>query len=888
MRKKSASLGVQEQQRSKSDWYTISPESCCAAFAVDREYGLSGQEAGRREELYGLNRWYEQKRSSLLKFFLEELGEPMILLLLVTGLLYAIWGELSDALIIFAVILIAVSVEVYNENRAKKAIIALRELAEPTSFVRRDGVYREIPVEQIVPGDILLLQEGQRVPVDARLLESYGLALDESALTGEAVAVEKAVHTILPAATPLAERTNMVFAGTVVLQGRGSALVVGTGIQTELGRIVGLAHSVKAPRTVLQKTMRELSRWLLWLALGFSVIAPLLGWLLGRQPLQQMLLTALSLAFAFIPEEMPIIVTMVLALGGYRLAREHIIAKRLQAIETLGAITVIATDKTGTLTEHSMQIAQIYPETMKQRLLELGVLCNNAVANGRQVVGDPLETALLDAANTEGIDAEARRNRYRLLYEFAFDAERRRMTLAYTGGSECRVVMKGAPEAVLTCCSQSATSGGSQFLSQGERAMLKEHVNRMAAQGFRVLALAEKVVPEKRMTREEAESELTFIGYIGLLNPPRPEVQSAIVACHSAGIRSLMITGDHPLTARAIAKYVGMDADPSLLSGSDLDALSDNELQRVVGTVSLYARVTPEHKLRIVRALHARGERVAVTGDGINDAPALAAADIGIAMGQTGTDIAREAADMVLANDNFATIVHAIREGRLLFANLRKGVRYYLACKVALVGVTLFPTLLGVPVPFAPVQIILMELFMDLAAAAAFVNEIAEGDLMGRPPRDPRHPFMDRAMVNSILSAGVSLCVVVSLAYLVTWYSGNPARAQTVAFGTWLIGHMLLAFHLRSAEEPLIRMGIFSNRLINIWGLSILLFIILVTLFPAAQHLFKIEPLTMGEWLLILLVALVSTGWMELYKLCRLTSPLLRLRLHVRSLFMDE
>ena len=389
----------------------------------------------------------------------------------------------------------------------------------------------------------------------------------------------------------------------------------------------------------------------------------------------------------------------------------------------------------------------------------------------------------------------------------------------------------------------------------------------MAAGGLRVIACAEKTIAEGRLAQEEAESGLTFIGLIGFADPPRPEVREAIAACRTAGIRPLMVTGDHPLTARAVAEQVGLDGNGRLLSGPELDALSDEELRQVVGQVSLYARTTPEHKLRIVRALHARGERVAVTGDGVNDAPALAAADIGVAMGETGTDVARQAGDVVLADDNFATIVRAIHEGRVLFDNLKKGVRYYLACKVALVLATLLPTLLGVPVPFAPIQIILMELFMDLAAAATFVAEPAEAGLMRRPPRDPRARFLDRAMVSSIFSAGAGLFAAVSVAYLATWYGGaGLLRAQTLAFVTWLVGHVLLALNVRSERQPLLRLGFFSNRLMLVWGVATIAFVLLATLVPGVQAALKTVPLSGREWALAAGAALAGTFWMEARK----------------------
>ena len=428
--------------------------------------------------------------------------------------------------------------------------------------------------------------------------------------------------------------------------------------------------------------------------------------------------------------------------------------------------------------------------------------------------------------------------------------------------------MKGAPEAILAHCTHQRGEGQTQPLTEAERARALDLATQMAGEGLRVLAFAEKVVRSSPGSQDEAEADLTFVGLVGLLDPPRPEVKAALAASRSAGIRTIMVTGDHPLTARTIAEQLGLDGNTRVLTGPELNALSDEALRADVGQVSIYARTTPADKLRIVHVLQHQGERVAVTGDGINDAPALAAADIGVAMGETGTDVAREAADIVLADDNFSTIVGAIREGRVLFANLKKGVRYYLACKVALVAATLLPVLLRVPVPFAPIQIILMELFMDLAASVAFANETAETDVMHKPPRNPRARFMDGPMVRSIVGASAGLFAAVSLVYLVTWYSsgGDLVRAQTAAFVAWLLGHVLLAMNLRSEREPLVRLGFFSNRLMLLWAVAAIAFVLFATLVPFVQHLLKTTKLSGQDWLLVLIATVIGTFWIEMRK----------------------
>ncbi len=859
-----------ELSRAELSWYALPINDLYTHFNVRRDAGLNREAVDYRLSQFGPNRLREAKQETLWRVFLEEIREPMILLLLVTGLLYSVWGNLADALTIFCVILVLVGVEVLNEYRAKRAIAGLSKLSEPTASVRRDGQDIEVPVEDIVPGDIILLRAGRRVPADAHLIESYSLAANESSLTGESVPVEKDAHLLLPEKTAQAERYNMIFAGTTITRGSGSALVVATGMQTELGHVAGLAQEIRQPRTPLQQAMRELTRWLVWFALGFSVLIPLLAILLSREPWQKMLLTGLSLAFAVIPEELPIIITMVLALGAYRLARQQAIVKRLQAVETLGSVTTIATDKTGTLTENRMQVSRFYPEALEHKLLEIGALCSSTIEQGEKLTGDPLEVALLRKAQEAGVHIDTLRRTASLRDEFTFDNTRKRMSVVYDRDGALWVAVKGAPEAVLTQCTRHLIEGQEQPMSETDRKAALEISTQVAGSGLRVIALAEKSVPAGSLSQDEAESNLTFIGFTGLIDPPRPEVRAAIAACRTAGIRPIMITGDHPLTARAIAEQVGLDGNATLLTGPELDALSDVGLEQSVSEVSIYARTTPAHKLRIVRALREQGERVAVTGDGINDAPALAAADIGVAMGETGTDVAREAADMVLANDNFTTIVNAVREGRILFANLKKGVRYYLACKVALVSATLLPVLLHVPVPFAPIQIILMELFMDLAASATFVNEPAEADLMRYPPRNPGASFMDRAMVSSIFSSAAGLFMAVTTTYLVTWYtSGDLVKAQTVAFITWLLGHIFLAVNMRSEREPLFRLGIFSNRLMIIWGTATLVFVLCVSFIPGVESLLKTVPLTSGEWILVIGMAFAGTFWIEVLKLLR-------------------
>jgi Ca2+-transporting ATPase len=851
-------------------WHELPLDEVQTALASRDAGGLSNQEALRRIELGGPNRLKEDRHESLVEEIWETVREPMQLLLLGTGVLYAVFGNLEETLTVFAVILFVIATEVVNETRAKRAMAALSTLAEPTAIVRREGRTEEIPAEAIVPGDVLLLQAGRRVPADGRLLEAASLSIDESTLTGEALPVEKHPEERLPAETPLAERHNLVFAGTLIVRGQGTALVVATGMQSAIGHIAGLAREVTAPRTPLQVAMAHLSRVLVWVALGVSLLVPTLAWFLAKLPPQQAVLTGLSLAFATIPEELPVIISLVLALGAYRLSQKRVIVKRLAAVEALGTVTVIATDKTGTLTQNQMRVERIEPEQQRVRLLEAGVLCNAASDEGEAALFDPLEVALLQAARDDKIDVQALVYVAPIRERFPFDTERKLMSVICRSDGQYFSIVKGAPEPVLVRCVTFMREGELSLFTEAERQAWLSRVADLAGAGLRVLAIAERKLPEGAHLQAETEQDLTFLGLVGFVDPPRPEAREAMLACQEAGIRPILITGDHPQTASAIAQQVGMTQTEEVVTGPQLDSLSEQDFRAVSRRISIFARTTPEHKLRLVQALQRDGEHVTVTGDGTNDAPALHAADIGVAMGKKGTDVAREAADVVLTDDNFATVVRAIEVGRALFANLRKAIRYYLAVKVALVSVLLLPVLLLVPVPFSPVQIILTELFMDVAASAAFISERPEGDLMHLPPRDPHAPFLDRALVGSLFGGAAGLAASVSFVYLLTWYSGVGATtAHTAAFVTWLVGHVLLAFNFRTEREPVLRLGLFSNRVMLVWAGATLCFVLVVTLVPVVQTAVNTAALSPATWVLILMASAVGTCWIELVKWVR-------------------
>jgi Ca2+-transporting ATPase len=840
------------------------------------EQGLSGQEAAARLGKYGGNVLVTQRQIRFLDILKEEITEPMILLLIAVGVLYSFLGSLEDAATIIVIIVVLVLAEVWNEYRAKRSVAALKQLAPPTAMVLREGHALEVQTAFLVPGDVLLLKVGQRVPADARLLEAFGFEVDESSLTGESFPVAKDVNAVLPPETRVNDQANMVFTGTVVTRGRAKALITQTGVSTELGRISGITLAAKEPKTQLQLAMKHLSKSLVWVALFFAILIPILSYARGLQPSAgEAVLYGLSLAFVVIPEELPIIITMVLGVGSYALSRRGAIVKRLRAAETLGNVTVIATDKTGTLTENQMCIEQLYFDGAIRRssefgenqkaALRTGYLASDAIRPSAEAGANPMSAAILQRLKDAGVDAASLSEGWVLLDELSFDVERKMASYLYQFGNAMVVLSSGAPERVLSKSSRVLLEGQETPLTDELRADVMDAMGQMAQAGERLLAFSYRRLPEGA---EKAiwEQDLVLVGIVGFADPPRPEVRAAIGTCKRAGIRVVMVTGDHPQTAKAIAEQVGID-NGNVLTGTEIAALNDNDLTAALKETSVYARVTPEDKLRLVRLLRESGEVVAVTGDGINDAPALKAAHIGIAMGKRGTDVAKEAADMVLTDDNFATIETAVSEGRRLFGNLRKGVRYYLACKVALVSIFLVPIALGIPLPFAPIQIIFLELFMDLAASAAFVAEPNERGAMQKPPNNPRESFMNRSMIRTLFLGALSLFVAVTATYLFTYYTTiDVTYARTAAFATWMLGHIFLAFNYRSEEPLLLKQGILSNRVMLLWALLVIGVLAAGTSLPPIQTALQITALEPLGWVLVGVVAFAATFWMEIYK----------------------
>ena len=803
--------------------------------------GLSTAEAAERLERFGPNELVRTQKISFLGIAKEEVVEPMILLLLVVGVVYTIFGSWEDALTIFSVIFVLVFVEIWNEYRAKKAISSLSELAAPKARVLRDGGLVEVETAKVVPGDVLVFTQGTRIAADCKLGVAYDVQVDESVLTGESLPKEKKVG-------------DDVYAGTLIVLGEGKGEAYATGASTKFGKISAMAQLIKPPKTPLQLAMKSLSKTLAYVAIFFSVIIPVIGVLhFGPQNITlqnfstsvaPLILTGLALAFAAIPEELPIIITMILGLGSYRLSRKGFLVKKLKAAETLGDATVIVTDKTGTITENRMQVAEVYPRKKETRTLEA------ATAALTELSLSPTDKAILAKAKESGITPSSGD----VVRERGFEINKRSRSVLRADGAGFRLSIVGAPEEILV---SSGVSFDKELTEETEK-------------GRRVIAVAErKVTPdEANLPFSELEKDFDFVGLISIEDPPRQGVKETIEAINKAGIRTIMVTGDHPQTAAYIAKSVGIPSE-KVLTGEELQRLSDADLQNVVKDTSVFARTTPEDKYRLVRALHANGEVVAVTGDGVNDTLALKGADVGIAMGVKGTDAAKEAADVVLTDDNFVTIGQAVFEGREFFDNLRKGLKYYLAIKAALISILFIPAVLGWTLPLAPIQIIVLELFMDLAASAGFVTEPPESSIYTRKPRSPKARFPDSKMIIDLGICAALLFAAVMVPYLcATWmFPGSTAEIQTFAFSAWIMGHVILAFIMRSENEPLYVLGPLSNKVMDLWAILAFSFLFVALAIPAVNAQLRLSAITAGQLGLVFIIVFMILVWREVAKL---------------------
>jgi P-type Ca2+ transporter type 2C len=845
-------------------WHTLNVAVAGERLGSDLDAGLAIDEAARRLVQAGPNEITERGRRSVFTMIIAQFRDLMILILIVAAVVSGIIGDAGDTIVILAIVLLNAAIGVLQDYRAQRAMAALKQLAALHATVVRAGRRHMIAAPEIVPGDIVLVEAGGVIPADLRLIEAARLKVSEAALTGEAVPVDKRGAALSDAALPIADRTNMAFKGTVATYGRGRGIAVATGMATELGKIAGMLEAVPASQTPLQKRLSGFGRQLAIVVLAICAIVFAAGILRG-EPALLMLLTALSLAVAAIPEALPAVVTVMLAVGARNMARRNALVRRLPAVETLGSVSCICTDKTGTLTLNEMRAVEAYicgerhpiaaldpSKAPVARLSEAVALCNDAgLGDHGEVIGDPTEVALWRLAADLGFENQSLEPAVVRQLELPFDSERKRMTTFHRDGSSFIAFTKGAPETVLDRCTAIMNDTGE---IAADRQPLLAVAAAMASEGLRVLAVAcrrwEKL-PRDAET-EAIEQDLTLLGLVGLLDPPRPEAKRAVATCKSAGIRPVMITGDHPVTARAIAAVLGiLGPGQRVVTGQELRRISDAELAEQIDDTSVYARVDPAQKIRIVAAVQARGEFVAMTGDGVNDAPALARADIGVAMGKSGTDVAREAASLVLLDDDFATIVAAVAEGRRIFDNIRKFISYVLGCNTAEILTILLAPFLGLPLPLLPIQILWINLVTDGLPGLALAAELPEKSVMQRPPRPPDESIFAHGMWQHILWVGTAMAGITLLTQAAAIYLGAD-HWQTMVFTVLTLSQMANALAIRSERASLFEQGLLSNKPLLVAVLLTFALQLATIYVPPLNPIFKTAPLTMLELMLCL------------------------------------
>lgn len=905
----SGAASAQGTAANADTWHAREAEDVFRALATSPRTGLTAQEASRRLEQLGPNELAEAPRPTLWRMLLEQFNNFIVIILIVASLVSALLGDYIEAAAILAIVVLNAILGVIQERRAEEALAALRRMAAPEAHVIRDGRRLTLPARELVQGDIVLLEAGNYVPADLRLLESANLRVEEAALTGESVAVEKDARVTLFQDIPLGDRRNTAFMGTLVSYGRGKGVVVSTGMHTQIGMIATMLQLVQEEPTPLQQRLNQLGKLLGWAALAVCGLVFVVGWIRGYDPLD-MFLIAVSLAVAAVPEGLPAVVTITLALGMREMIKRHALIRRLSSVETLGSATVICSDKTGTLTQNQMTVTRLWLDGvffevtgqgyMPQGQFHVGgrpvdlndypgaltalwvaVLANDATleqaddtSSGYRLAGDPTEGALIVAAAKAGAHREHLGQAYPRIDEVPFDSGRKRMTTVHKvvdprpedfspfydanlKGWEVAAT-KGAPDVILELCTQrQRMNDRPEPLTEQVRREILAANEQMARQALRVLAVAYRAEPDlpDRPTPENLERELTFVGLIGMIDPARPEVPPAVEKARRAGIRTVMITGDYPETARAIARDIGLlRPGHQILSGSDLARMDEESLKTEVMRTDVFARVSPEHKMRIVDALKRNGQVVAMTGDGVNDAPALKRADIGVAMGITGTDVAKETADMVLTDDNYVSIVSAVEQGRVIYSNIRKFVFYLLSCNLAEIAIIFIAILAGLPSPLTAIQLLWLNLITDGAPALALGLEKGDPDTMDQPPRPPSEPIINRLMQVGIGIQTLAITAVTLTAYFIGLreHPEAPQFAETMAFVTLSFSELLRAFTARSERYPLLKIGLFGNRAMFYAVAVSFVLLVAVVYVPFLQPVFNTVPLGLAQWKLVL------------------------------------
>jgi Ca2+-transporting ATPase len=877
----------------ENNWYNLSARETLKALETD-QVGLSSEEARKRQEKYGPNELIEGEGISPLKIFLSQFKNALILILLGAALAAAAIGEVIDAIVIFIIVGFASILGFVQEYRAERAIESLKRMAAPKAVVIRDGKETEIESKDLVPGDIIVLRMGSKVPADARIIEEANMKVEEAALTGESVAVEKSPAKISAKSPPLGDRFNMLHMGTTVVYGRGTAAVTGTGMKTEFGKIAGMLQEIEEKKTPFQKKLDRLGKILLVISIFAVVLLFVFGiFVRGEDPVE-MFIWAVALAVAVVPEALPAVVVISLALGVRRMVKRHALIRKLPAVETLGSTTVICSDKTGTLTQDKMTVRKVSlsgrtyevsgvgykpegefsvdgkkvePDDHMRILLTTSALCNDSSLvreEGWQVKGDATEGALIVLAAKGGVTKEKANADNPRISEIPFTSESKRMTTVHRTPGGLMAYSKGALEVILNSCTHIYRDGKEESLGEKEKKEILESSKDFARDALRILGFSYKSVKEE----ENVERDMVFVGYVGMIDPPREEAKDAIKRCEEAGIKVVMITGDHKITAMAVAKELGMLKKGIALEGAELEVMSDDEFDRVVEDVEVYARVSPEHKLRIVKAFKKKGHIIAMTGDGINDAPALKSADIGIAMGITGTDVTKEAAAMILTDDNFASIVDAVEEGRGIFGNVKKYLMYLLSSNLGEILLMAIGVMIGLPLPLVAIQILWVNLATDGLPAIALSVDPTEPGTMKRKPRDPKEGVFTRPVIGLMIIGGVWSAFLNLYMFWWAYDAGiELTEARSMVFVTLILIQFFKAFNYRSDRRSIFELGFLANRwlLIAIFWETIL--VLLIVYLPFLQGPFSTHSLSLIEWGIVILAALTIFPILEGAKL---------------------
>ena len=930
-------------------WHSITVEVTVDRLRSHFTEGLSSEEAKARLAEHGPNELKEAPRPTFWARLLDQFRSFLVVVLITASVISVVLGDYIEAAAIMAIVLLNAILGVVQESRAEQALTALRKMSAPEAQVIRDGHKRSVPARELVPGDLVLLETGNYVPADLRLIEAVNLKIDEASLTGESVPVQKRADIVLDRELPLGDRRNTAYSGTVVTYGRGRGIVVSTGMHTQLGLIAEMIQSFETEPTPLQRKLEALGRTLGIAALlicGLVFLVGVVRFLLNPEPgvslvqaVLNLFIVAVSLAIAAVPEGLPAVVTICLALGMQRMVRRNALIRRLPAVEALGSTTVICSDKTGTLTQNAMTVTHVWADHTllslagegylpqgafidddqevdaallpgASSLLRGALLCNDAnieLSGGDsgqpiwRVAGDPTEGALVVAAAKAGYWREEVEKDFPRVAEIPFDSERKRMTTIHAvhgsgysaetirldGGSGFHApylaFVKGAPDLLLDLCDRIYDDGMTQPMMEADRQRVREVNASLASNALRVLAVAAKALPRlpdftgsadaggrDALTPDTIEKDLVFVGLLGMMDPARPEVAPAVATARRAGIKTVMITGDYPNTAMAIAREIGLlQPGGRMLTGREVDALPEDAFEQLVPDVDVYARVSPQHKVRIVEALRARGHIVAMTGDGVNDAPALKRADIGVAMGITGTDVTKETAAMVLTDDNYASIVVAVEEGRVIYTNIRKFVGYLLSCNVGEILVVFLATLFGWPLPLTAIQLLVLNLLTDGAPALALGLEKGDPDTMDRPPRRPDEPVINREMIVMVIVQSLAIMVAVLTVFWIglTWFPDKLRHAETMAFATLSISELFRAYTARSERHSLFSIGVFSNRYMQYAVASSLVILLAIIYVPALDPIFQTVFLTARDWLIMLPFIMLPAVTAEITKL---------------------